>query len=226
MTFQVALRGSDGVVLASDTKMVSGSGARTGWTSTKIFCHADRGLAYACSGEKIALTAGQFLSQRLESKEVKLQDMGSLLMQVGQQAWREQWGYEPVPRELIGTVSSLLVAWNQQGESKLWRLDIYHTPDCYQIDDKVVAGDTDNPAVFVLEHYYPDKLRPVVELILLAAHTVLMAAQHNPEMISGLEMVVCKDGSCQPVSAEELTELRSRSHKLDENMGHGLYAPE
>lgn len=220
MTFQVGLCGTDGIILASDTKVVTQGGARAGWTSNKIFPCPEKGLAYACAGERTALLAGQIFSEKCKSRDLECDDLDEVLRSAGREAWRKEYGEAQIPRSQL-QVSTLIVAWTNENESRLWRLDILDVPECYRVKDKVVAGDSENPAVFIVERYY--RPSPILKLKLLAAFSILSAARLNPAAISGLEIMLCRSGTCEWVPEEEIDQLGATFQGLDSLIENRLF---
>jgi hypothetical protein len=85
---------------------------------------------------------------------------------------------------------------------------------CDEVEDKAVAGDTENPAIFWPERYY-ERL-PIERLTLLAAHLILSAGQINPATIRGLEVVLCSNGGFRRLTKPQIEELKLRVREWDE----------
>jgi len=93
-------------------------------------------------------------------------------------------------------------------------------PICHKIEDKGVAGDINNAAIYWVPRHY--EKRPVNQLIPLAAHLVVSSAALNSAMISGLEIVVCSDSGIRRLSSESLDQLTSASSKFDRSILRSL----
>ncbi len=81
----------------------------------------------------------------------------------------------------------------------------------------VHIGDIGNPAVFFAERYHPAHLpvlRPVRELIFLAAHCVLEASSFSPRGIFGLDVLIFQHGRFHWLNDAEVVDLKTRSKAL------------
>jgi hypothetical protein len=234
VTFQVALLGSDGFVVASDTKITDERcGVRTGSSGPKVFTFTNReakiSCACACSGAAdLAFQAKDKLFIRLRTGESSLSasNVCSELLQIGDDIRKNSFGTSVAPGN-SHACGSLLLALAESGKPTLWRLDITQAmPTCEQVYDKSAAatdarkrvvGDHLNSSVFFTEQYYePNRL--VDELVFLAAHTVLMAGRRNPENVNGLEIVKCKNGELSQLAEGEIRAFRHRSVELDDKI--------
>ncbi len=215
MTFQVAMLGSDGFIMASDTKIVREAEVRSSSSSTKIFSHPKRGLVCACSGQEVSLLAKDRLFETVEDTPLDQPHMWKVLMEVAGATWRHCYGEEAVVPHIAQEKGTLLVAeFGEQGP-KLWTVDIAYTPVCEEVQDKAVAGDRGNPATFILERYFQAN-SSVDDLSFLAAHTVLLAGQLNSAAIQGLEILICKDGQLRRIGPNEQETLEHQSRELDD----------
>lgn len=83
-----------------------------------------------------------------------------------------------------------------------------------------------NPAAFFVQRYMPVDgyiKRPLEKLILIAAHTVLMASKLNPTGITGLDIALCRHGRAfEMLSPEEIAEVTAESKKIDSQISAGL----
>ena len=96
----------------------------------------------------------------------------------------------------------------------MYQLDINNEQyRCYKRDDKAVAGNKLNSALFFTQRFY-EKL-PIPSLIPLAAHTVLSASRINSTGIGGLEIIRCSRGKFKPLSDRKIAELVEWSENLD-----------
>jgi 20S proteasome alpha/beta subunit len=89
--------------------------------------------------------------------------------------------------------------------------------------DRVIGGDKSNTAVYFPETYYCNK-SSVEELKTLAAHAVLEAGSLNPTQVSGLDVLIGKNGEPPHfVDDKELEALRRRSETIHESLMTSIF---
>jgi len=120
---------------------------------------------------------------------------------------------------------------------QLWLLDIsvQNGAVARPILDREVAGDTANTCRYFMNRYANwCNLRPIAELVPLAAYTILAAGEENPYGVGGLEVVVVPKGEVPLfLSGERERELESWfretakliQRKLSDPFNYGPVAP-
>jgi len=194
VTFQVGMLASDGVLLASDMltieKVVNKPAALS--QREKIVLRRDKGIAYCCAGDELASAVGKEIAERIDSSSYS--DLAGFLSNSVEEIVARD---APVGYSSWFGGSVLLVCGS--GPLELWRLNFIkqsaRPPEVYRIKGRfVTTGDECNYARLYLEQYFPghrDRKPTVADLVPLAAHTVLVAADLNPQEIQGLEIVLC-----------------------------------
>src|SRR5208283_2879930 len=90
----------------------------------------------------------------------------------------------------------------------------------------VFAGDATNTAKFWSERYYSswsESLRPIDELIPLAAHLIFSAGKVGPSIIGELEIFLCDSSGLRHLSEESIRELKSSVSELDKQFGEQIF---
>jgi len=215
MTMQIAMVGTDGIVLAGDTKW-SWSNDPIHWThgSSKIKIDPKNRTAVSCA----------------RSMEVA-QPIADAIIGLPEDAWKQ-------PRAFIGLAAQPIVnkaSYRKDAQCLILRAGTLHrfyrlqvatingVSDqvvCHEIDDKAVAGNNNNAAIYWTERYY--EKRPVGQLISLPAHLVVSSAKLNSAMIGGLEIVVSLDSGIHRISDESINELEAEAKRFDESIGKSL----
>jgi hypothetical protein len=235
VTFQVGIVATDGVILASDTRVTqiegqalysTAEGQRLFSTSEKIVVHDEvPRLAYCWAGDQLQSRIAHDFSDsaRKEKSTLSFQQIRELLIRTATLALIAL--YPGYPHELPqGTLASprkhtggsVLVAYPGLSTVELWKLRVDCTLDAFPVRDKTAAGDTINPAIFFLEKYY--RQDTIDKLLPLAVHTILTAAALNPKDIGGLEIVTCRNERFERLPAERIAELTQFSQTLDRSI--------
>jgi hypothetical protein len=222
LTFQIGIVASDGVFLASDLKRTNvGAGPHTYRSSSetpKIHV-SDRGqVAYCYSGNDVADEAARIFCAQAAGLEDEFEIQKTLKASALEAIGSENISNE---RQALQRGSLILALGKANRNPELWCLDL-RTPSARPIGNHIINGDLSNPAGFFMERYFPKGRRTIEELLLLAAHTVLVASRLNPDGISGLEMVRCTAQGFQKVSEEKIANLTERSEQLDKNIAASL----
>ena len=207
MTLQVALKGNDGFVIASDTKSSSSFGTSI---TEKMFLK--NSIVWAFSG----YTALVRLGRKLELVETAV-SLGSM----EEAADKALLDFPSVQKpSLNGRLIFACPAW------KTFRQVTVSAGVAFAIEvNPAFGGDFSNLACYLSERFYsPGK--SVDELAFLAAHVVVEGALINPSEIGGLDVVVSKDGSLpRRLTKCELQSLTTRSesiyHKLENAIFYG-----
>ena len=217
MTFQVGLVGTDGIVLASDTKYRVNDPV-TQFRSTddakKINIMDDGRFAYCLAGGNWAnLVMERFLRPITEIDSIR-ERLDLSCKAVFQQSTKDQQD-DPFWR------GSILLIERERPSSALWHVDYKYPPEPRRILTKKSQGDTGNPAQFFLERYFQEG-RTTQELLFLAAVCVLMAHELNPGGIDGLEILVSGQAGFEMIPQDQLRLLKLRFKELDAEISASL----
>jgi 20S proteasome alpha/beta subunit len=206
MTLQVALVGSDGIVLASDKKTVVMNNIMTTGVTSKILVDDSSGIAIAYAGHEIS----QYIARRILREPSVLESKGSHLIEVEKLA-------ETVYKEQEEQITednrhSRIDSWLFMVQRKdLSRFHVLHMDRTKSLSEPRynmgIIGHATNTACFFAERYY--RKAPVDALKLLAAHTILTAGRINPLGIEDLEMLVCTPEKFGSVTLQEISALKN-----------------
>jgi hypothetical protein len=201
MTMQVGLVGSDGIVLASDTKWHENHAGVVwqGWGSPKISLDSTGHIAVACAkdmrkGTEIARAIlSELSSEHWENPESRLEEIASSRLTP----------HFPYEAECLIGISS--------PSPRLFHLACgcnHASAFCTKITDRRAAGDALNSALFWHMRYYT--VMPIRKLIRLAAQIIVDASEIANGGIGGLQIAytdgtgfTClSDDKCQQLEAE------------------------
>jgi hypothetical protein len=188
MTLQVGLVGNDGIVLASDRLFQSYEyQARSVSRGSKFLSGA--GVICCCSGDSLAEQSAYGVRDydwtAVVSSDVEANQ--SALRQIGNTAFRNMQTQFGTVRNVVSKVLVVL------HEDQLWLLDatVHNGCTARLVPDRQVTGDIGNTCRYFMNKYANfSNLRPVSELISLAAYTILAAGEENPYGVGGLEIYV------------------------------------
>ena len=218
MTFQVGLVGSDGVVIASDRRIIDygGEGSRGLSLGTK-FMHSSS-VVCCWSGGYPAIDAAKYIRE-VQWTDVHERDRGEKLRDCGNRAWSDgNYG----TRSPQGA-HTILAAFPDHGS--LWELDVGIRSGTTPVLDKKMHGDHDNTARHLVNHYFR-AAQKIEHLALLAAHVVLMAGRENKTYVDGLEVVILPRGaSALFLSPEQETQLEALSDSVHIELSKQLLQP-
>lgn len=220
MTFQLAFRAANGVLLASDLKHTSLYGFTTHAMGPKIKV-AKNGIMACCSAgdtdfcffledevnRAIAENSNRFFGN-LSAVRQTLSDC----LQIAQQqdtAYRLQ---HRIPETRGG---STLFVFRNATAIDLWSVNTTgRRPEIQTVfaGDYVKAGYANSPAVFFPSRYFEKLPNTVDDLIPLAVHTVLMAESDH---VKGIEIGIFTQDSFKVLDAKELQPFIDRSNKVD-----------
>lgn len=217
MTMQVGMVGTDGVLIASDTKWhtvprvprdkfwLTG---RYTFNRTKIIISHERGVAISCAvnmetAEHVAREIIRTLPDpNLADPIPHIKAIGQRVLDVAQTGRQDATCLialmHPIPQLLLFTFGVF---------------EGIRGPVCQRMDDRAFAGDNVNPAMFWAERYY--KKLPVKELVPLAAHLIITAHHLNNGSIGGLEIVFCDQSGFHRLSDDSILELEAKSREWD-----------
>ncbi len=215
MTLQVALVGTDGIVLASDRRFTIHTAGKTttAHRGRKIRVAKDRGLAISYARSHLGVVTGHAILR--EITDVELDSPESPLENLANNVFRQHSSPFAAP-PAAGEVLVVLL----RDLATVHHLDIYAASVCQDSDDVAFAGDNLNSALFFAQQYY-SKL-PVNDLAFLAAHTILMGAKINPSGIGGLDILLCRSNGFTFASEERVAEYVKRSEQLDKKIKHAI----
>ena len=225
VTLQVAMVGTDGIVLASDKKTVrSGNDVvRESFRTTKILVDSAQGIAIAHSGNEFSeAVAKQIL---YDSSPVNEKLFAAKLQSFASEVWKQDpWQSVDRHGELIIVSKDHLrrILHVSLGPLVIGDRILGAEARPTWIEDKVRAGDRSNPAIFFSECYYDKK--PIADLVFLAAHAVLSGRRFNP-LIDGLEVVKCTSEGFEQLSEASVSELKRRSDELDARIRSEILTP-
>jgi hypothetical protein len=211
MTLVCALRGTDGFVLAADTKaserhepcsieQVLGTVMSTSHTS-KIITSSRHDVAVGFAETDEARKAAEVLIEHLDSLP-RVPDNPKEELEKACQAACNFYPQlmPPARRKPLG--GSLILVNPGSKDRPILRViftlygDGQFTCDPLGAADKHLIGYDVNSAIFFLENCYSFIGNPqsVNQLVLLAGHTILAASRLSPGRIEGLEIAVCREG--------------------------------
>lgn len=216
MTMQVAMVGTDGIVLASDTQRTQlVGGMRSSFNTSKIRISHQRGIAISCARnmDTAGLVADSIIAgldnSQMGSPVGSIEDIANNVIEEGKD--------QSNPRNDIQCIVVLL-----RPRPQLFRLRSISVTGRYvakcdqEIVGKVVTGDIENAAVFWSERYY--ERRPISYLARLAAQVVVMGAKISSGMNGGLEVVLGDASGFRRLSADSNAYLESTAIELDETL--------
>jgi hypothetical protein len=211
MTLQVALVGTDGIVVASDKKVnLLNQNFNTTAIRSKILINSDRKIAACWSGEQ---SPSYSLAEHIV---LKMNDADL------------QFPYHPLRMASNEILSRRGIHGEEYGSAEVVVITIQNEPkayeitaardrcDCFEAPDKIVKGHIANPALFFTERFY-ERL-PISALLPLAAHAIVTAGKINPRGIEGLEIIRCTNDGFNPLSNSEITDLIEWSDKFDQKI--------
>jgi hypothetical protein len=199
MTFQVAMIGSDGWVLASDGQATTQGGIRGTYQTDKI--RYQQGVASAPFGEDCAdLARNRILAELLTAPTTFLNDDFRRKMEVlAEQVWEAEYQSQSDGRSEDRKLSPLRtrgIIFTTALDGPIWHLAIGKQSALLTSTTKYIGGDSLNPARYFIEEYYDQRLS-IRDLSLLAAHAVTKAARWN-HMVSGLQLLIWRKGESDP----------------------------
>jgi 20S proteasome alpha/beta subunit len=210
MTLQVGMVGTDGIVIASDTKWVQQNRIpRIQFNTSKFAINQESGIvvAYARNMD----TSRQVAMGILQLKEEHWKNPIHAIREIGN---------DTLVRSGDRNDAHCLIAFSHPAPQlfmlNFGELEGRISAFCDKMYTVAISGDNENSALFWADRYY--EATPIKRLIPLAAHLVLMAGKLNGAMISGLEIVVLDSDGIRRVSNESLEELRFKSDQWDSNM--------
>lgn len=197
MTYQVAMIGSDGWILASDGQATIQGGLvrRTSYQTQKI--RYEDGVASAPFGDECAQITRDRIVAELKPDPNKLaqgafhRELERFAERVWRAEFRSQNDGRPRDRRIRATRDRgiILLA---KGSKSIFILGIGKQSNLSISITQYPAGDPTNPISFIAERYY-DKSFTVNQLAVLATHCVVQASRFNA-LVSGLHGLAWREG--------------------------------
>jgi hypothetical protein len=216
MTLQVALVGTDGIVLGSDRQknfLPPDAGAvTTSSLVSKIFRNDSRGVMASWSGANPAIEVAKRVVAFPDNEIRSPKALEDLAKEVFEDESTKLGMEYPASEVLLVTKSDV---------TKIYQLIVQKQPACWPVLDKVIAGNSANVAVYFVQRFY--RKLPMVELLPLVAHTILEGGRTNPGGIQGLEIVCCSEAGLEPVPDDKITELTDLSDRVESEIRRLLF---
>lgn len=226
MTFQIGAIASDGIILASDTKITQTEGCRSSIESTKINISDDPVAMYCWAGDyRPGEIARHFLEAEKVSNRLGIQNeirdgLGRAAHNVWTLDYGPKYGVDHVAElKLKHSPGELMIACRGESSVGLWKLNYHGGIDPYPVQAFAASGDAVNSAVFFLNRYYKqDRSQTTEELLPLVSHTLVMAGLMNPTGVGGLEIAVWMNSANKPelLNAQWIARLTRQSGDFDE----------
>lgn len=224
MTLQIALLGSDGVLTASDTRVITSDRAEV---DPQIFDDEDK-VTVSSDGTVVVAWSQNKPSKAfiVQLAEIFREQWGSLGLLLSSS--RHLWEKEKEGRPGDPVDCDFIIAKSQKRQiyrvlfSREKHVEIIPNTESHM---PVIAGQKTNSACFFTQAYHPTKLLPVENLIRWAAHYILMGAKVNSAGIGGLTIHVSKNGGVfQGLTEEQIRQLVSESEDLDRQISGFLFS--
>ena len=206
MTLQVALKGIDGVVLASDTKWSEVlNGVRQTFNRSKIVVDHDRRIAVACARD---------MDISAKTAQVIIAEIGDRWSTLHIEEIAENVrGKMPKTRNANCLIVSPTL--------RIFRLETIRDDSgenprsvCSEHLDRAYAGQDVSAAIFWAERYYCQWQS--LKLIPLAAFLINAGNKLDPAGIEGLEIVLCDASGIHRLSNDSINVLQSWANNTDE----------
>jgi 20S proteasome alpha/beta subunit len=217
VTLQVGLIGSDGWLIASDTRESRDTGGMQLSSNTgKI--HDNDTFVLSFSGDEWSRRMRDEIVHELTNVS-GINDQRAIVGKSRVGIWNQ------IPESARFRTARTLLFGSKDDPGHLYEVSLGAKNELTQKWNFVTAGDLRNPAQFFIQHYYIKRAKtknPVDQLKLLAAHTIIQAGRHN-ERVEGLEMVVCRATAddhiyCERVPDSEIERLTAESKAIDEQL--------
>jgi 20S proteasome alpha/beta subunit len=206
MTLQVALVGTDGIILGSDRKSNTTplGGMTRGSLVSKIFYSESRMLMACWSGSNASL---ELAKQVIYLPDDEIQNPASL-ESLGSRIFAEE-------SEKLGVNhdNGVVILVMTRALDRIYCVQVERKSFCYPVFDKIIAGSTAVPSVYFTERLY--KKLPIERLAPLVAHTIRDAGRMNQSGIEGLEMAYCSKTGILKLPQDKISELEMMSDQLE-----------
>ena len=224
MTLQIALLGSDGVLIASDTRKLTTRYDEKTKKEIDVFEHEDKitlsalkTVAAAWSG---FMPSAPFLTSVANLFEEKWQSSDPQL--------KDLWEKEKSLRQDDAVDCRLLIAKSNKREVyKVWlSRDSMRTTRNLEshILEGLPNGHETNSACFFTQRYAPKEPVPIENLVRWAAYYILMGGEINSSGIDGLVIYLSKTkGIFRRISETKILQLMKESNHLDQLISGFLF---
>lgn len=224
MTLQVCLIGKHGFVMASDEQgaRIANGEVTQRYSTGKVFFNESECAVWCSAGHDLARRFCEELERILAAPlSGTTQRSAMQISECLREAASRVQASSSINEQKVGW-GRVLLAFAREGEvvARCLQLGWIQAPQKWDISnsipfrDKMSIGAEGNAALFIFQRYYsPDSSD--LELIRMAAHTVLMGHRIDPGAVDGLEIVVCRNGLLRRLGEAELEELRKFSTDLD-----------
>jgi hypothetical protein len=237
MTMQVGMVGTDGIVLAGDTRRTNSAvlSFDRPWIASR---HGEDGTKIQISGNrKIAVSSALDLgtAERIASAITERLDISNaaLIQERIQVIANEVFDAHPKP----DTGFQCLIVVSLAPKPRLFsvvNVNVEGEPEqkavCREWSRLAIAGDTVNGAIFWAERYYNQSLlanrKPMAQLIPLCAHIVICARSLNTVTIGGLEMVICTSDGIEVQSEDVIQQLAERAEMREGKIAEMIFNDE
>ena len=230
MTMQVALTGSDGILLASDTHKSHepekippdqiGHVVRSSTNGPKIRVYPDSGVAISCADdvEAAEAVADAIVLALRKDQPSDVSRIEELIESVTDRHFSKN--KTRIQCLIVLTRPCLL----------LFRLQYPQGPPteyewvarCSYSESRSVAGDATNPALFWAERYHED-FYSMDDLVPLAAHLIQSAHRLHSAGVSKLQMVKCSENRIEIVPTETCKAWTRRSEEWDRSFRETIF---
>jgi hypothetical protein len=209
MTMQLGMIGSDGIVLASDTRhtvspLYAGSGARHHYGASKIKIDSTGKIAVACSGD---MDTAKAIADRIFSDPTVVNDPHH----------REQRIWDIGNAIANGQDAECIVAFSDSRLYFFQSANDGRNIQCLEITDSIHAGDGINAATFWTTRYY--RRLPARRLLRLAAFVIFAAHKIANGGIKGLEMVYWDGTKFLRLSGKENRNWEAKARNWEKKIG-------
>jgi hypothetical protein len=231
MTFQVALRGTDGVVIASDICVESLNRRRPlkfTDVASKIIqtpgssIIAAPTMAAVFSGDNCAQAVAVALAADWPESPCNEQVEKIAGAALDQHQKNEGHNFDPSQYRKVLVVSKNgpdFSFWSVAYKTHDKRFESSWCPPSLENKDALFGGDEHNTARYIVEHFYKHYPLPeAAKLKFLAAHTILTGHIFNSCGVDGLEMVVWTKNGFERLQKDELKHLGDWSKKTRDDM--------
>jgi hypothetical protein len=223
MTLQVGLVGFDGVVIASDRRLVVYEGKSRSSSQISKICTSDS-VTCCWAGDDLSEWAAQSVIKRPWTRDACQSEafMVTELSKNGCEDWKE---YTRQRGEPVAMSRVVMVA--VHANASLWRLDVGPRSNARRHFDRLVTGDPGNTARHFVNKYAANCCNePVARLITLAAYAIIVGGEENPHGVDGLEVaVIPKNGTTIKLTESQERELYQRASVISQKARDGLLEP-
>jgi hypothetical protein len=215
VTMQIAMVGADGLLLASDTKIVTDWRTRRWYgaireehAESKIVISPEGTVAISCAGDMIRANeaANKIISEwKPEEDDPRASNLKQIV-----RIFSGGPSFECLIARLLPYRSIVRVSYVLEAGGKM---HMVVTP-CI---DRLCAGDHANPAKYWHLRYY-DQSRSMDDLIPLAAQLITDAVHFNNGIIGGLEIVVSDQGRLHRIPSKDCEALVSNARRISDSL--------